>query len=109
MYQLNFTWQELIDSIAYDRMRLSTADLHDHPWLGCNFMDIFDNTAHQIGIAIFSNILHDAVWFGLDCPEIGSFNPSSSSRLTISLRVSREAIASSSLSKLIANPTWMTV
>ena len=96
VYQLNERRQDLVQPVADDRMRLSPANFHDDPRARHHAADLIHHAAHQSRIAIFGDVFHAGEGLG----------PSSASMSVICLSKSSVSLASSSLNRLSAKPTW---
>ena len=55
---LDLVGQQLVDAVADDRMGLAAADLHDRPAAGGGLMDLVEQSAGEIGVAEFVEVLH---------------------------------------------------
>src|SRR5581483_28420 len=111
---------ELVNPVPHNRVRLSAANFHQRPRARDRAANFFQHTVDELGIAVFGNVFHglesgirnrlSAFPFALysrdggDLPKIFS-GSISSSKFTISRKVSSDARASSSLKRLMAKPT----
>ena len=59
--QLDLLWQQLVNAVADDRMGLPAADFHDGPRASGDAVDLVKETACQVGIAKFIQVLHAVV------------------------------------------------
>ncbi len=59
MNHLDIAWQDLIDPISDNRVRLTPTDLHDRPAFGDDTSDFFGQPLGFFRVPIFGQVFHE--------------------------------------------------